>query len=92
MTARPYAFLDDAPIEERRTLAVQNRRYDEPGSADDLGRLDPEAIAAVRDEAWPRARSVDEMHEALNALGVLTDADDAAAPSPPRRHRRETTT
>ena len=66
LNARPYAFLDDAPLEERRTQAVQNRRYVDPESADDLGQLDAEAIDAVREEAWPRARSADEMHEALH--------------------------
>ena len=48
LNARPYAYLDDAPLEERRTQAVQNRRYADPQSSDDLGRLDAEAIEAVR--------------------------------------------
>jgi len=69
LNAAPYAFLDDAPLEERRTRAV---RQDSPASAGDLGRLDPDAIAAVRAEAWPEVRSVDEMHEALDALGGIT--------------------
>jgi ATP-dependent Lhr-like helicase len=73
INARPYAFLDDAPLEERRSRAVQSRRYAEPTAFDDLGRLDPEAIAAVRAEAWPQARDVDEMHEALTDIAVLTD-------------------
>jgi len=77
LNARPYAFLDDAPIEERRTQAVQSRRYADPESADDLGRLDPEAIASVREEAWPRVRDADEMHEALTMLGLVT-LDEAA--------------
>ncbi|MBO9685343.1 MAG: DEAD/DEAH box helicase [Mitsuaria chitosanitabida] len=77
LNARPYAFLDDAPIEERRTLAVQSRRYGEPAPGDELGQLSPEAIAAVREEAWPRARDADEMHEALLTLGVVTDAEAA---------------
>ncbi|MFZ1222490.1 MAG: helicase-related protein, partial [Dokdonella sp.] len=51
--ARPYAFLDDAPLEERRTQAVQMRRWSDPGSKDDLGALDLSAIEAVREEAWP---------------------------------------
>jgi ATP-dependent Lhr-like helicase len=75
LNAKPYAFLDDAPLEERRTQAVQARRYADPASADDLGRLDPEAIAGVREEAWPRVRDADEMHEALSLLGVATDAE-----------------
>ena len=83
LNAKPYAFLDDAPLEERRTQAVQNRRYTDPESADDLGRLSPEAIEAVRDEAWPRARDADEMHEALNALGLISDSEAAANPGWP---------
>jgi len=78
--ARPYAFLDDAPLEERRTQAVLARRWSDPESADDLGALDPEAIAAVRKEAWPEARSADELHEALTALGCIAEAETAAQP------------
>lgn len=78
LNAKPYAFLDDAPLEERRTQAVQNRRYADPESADDLGRLDADAIDGVREEAWPRARNADEMHEALTGLGVITDEEAAA--------------
>ncbi len=75
LNARPYAFLDDAPIEERRTQAVQNRRFADPASADDLGQLDQDAIDSVRHEAWPQPRHADEMHEALMALGLVTDAE-----------------
>src|SRR5207342_410629 len=53
LNARPYAFLDDAPLEERRTQAVMARRYSEADTAEDLGRLDPAAIADVREQAWP---------------------------------------
>jgi ATP-dependent Lhr-like helicase len=74
LNAAPYAFLDDAPLEERRTQAVQNRRWN-ADSADDLGRLDPDAIAAVREEAWPQVRDADEMHEALTLLGFVTAAE-----------------
>lgn len=74
LSAAPYAFLDDAPLEERRTQAVQNRRWN-ADSADDLGRLDPDAIAAVREEAWPQVRDADEMHEALTLLGFVTAAE-----------------
>ncbi|MFC4863845.1 DEAD/DEAH box helicase [Pseudomonas sp. MAHUQ-62] len=73
--ARPYAFLDDAPLEERRTQAVQQRRWSDPESADDLGALDMEAIAAVAEEAWPQVRDADEMHEALLALACITQAE-----------------
>ncbi|MGO1068707.1 DEAD/DEAH box helicase [Lysobacter sp. CA199] len=74
INAKPYAFLDDAPLEERRTQAVMARRYahSDGDSADDLGRLDPEAIDAVRGEAWPEVRDADEMHEALMGLGYVT--------------------
>jgi ATP-dependent helicase Lhr and Lhr-like helicase len=77
LNARPYAYLDDAPLEERRTQAVQSRRYSDPENADDLGRLDPEAIEAVRQEAWPEARNADEMHEALTGLGAITEEEAA---------------
>ncbi len=72
LTAKPYAFLDDAPAEERRTLAVQQRRFLAPQDAAELGRLDAIAIAQVRAEAWPEARTPDELHDALNVLGFLT--------------------
>ncbi|HEX9754884.1 MAG TPA: DEAD/DEAH box helicase, partial [Gemmatimonadales bacterium] len=71
LNAKPYAFLDDAPLEERRTQAVYTRRAFEPGSADDLGALDPEAIARVRDEAWPEVETADELHDALMISGFL---------------------
>src|SRR3569623_2430801 len=73
LNAKAYAFLDDAPMEERRTLAVQQRRYLAPQSAAELGRLNPEAIAQVRAEAWPEARDADELHDALNVLGFVTE-------------------
>jgi len=75
LNARPYAFLDDAPLEERRTQAVQSRRWADPASTDDLGALDIGAIASVADEAWPQARSSDEVQEALVALGCVTRAE-----------------
>ncbi|CAB3801641.1 ATP-dependent RNA helicase SrmB [Paraburkholderia caffeinitolerans] len=75
LSARPYAFLDDAPLEERRTQAVLSRRFRDPESVDDMGALDPEAIASVREEAWPQVRDADELHDALNTLGVLADSE-----------------
>ncbi|MSQ60336.1 MAG: DEAD/DEAH box helicase [Betaproteobacteria bacterium] len=75
LAAKPYAFLDDAPLEERRTQAVVNRRWLDPQSAADIGRLDPQAIARVREEAWPDAQSADELHDALLWLGFLTDEE-----------------
>lgn len=76
--ARPYAYLDDAPLEERRTQAVAARRWLDPQSAAEFGRLDPAAIARVRGEAWPDARDADEVHDALMQLGVLAE-DEAPA-------------
>ncbi|MBA1203400.1 DEAD/DEAH box helicase [Pseudomonas capeferrum] len=73
LNARPYAFLDDAPLEERRTQAVLNRRWSEARSSDDLGALDADAIAAVEAEAWPQPTNSDEMHEALMSLGAITE-------------------
>ena len=73
ISARPYAFLDDAPLEERRTRAIQSRRYLDPVDAGELGRLDPQAIATVRSEAWPQARNPDELHDALMLTGFLTE-------------------
>ena len=75
LNARPYAFLDDAPLEERRTQAVLSRRWSDPEDASDLGALDADAIDAVREEAWPQARGVDEMHEALTGLACITETE-----------------
>ena len=75
LNARPYAYLDDAPLEERRTQAVMTRRWLDPESAADIGKLDPEAIQRVRDEAWPDATNADELHDAMSWLTFLTDAE-----------------
>ncbi|CAI8709546.1 ATP-dependent helicase Lhr and Lhr-like helicase [Pseudomonas sp. IT-P171] len=83
LSARPYTFLDDAPLEERRTQAVLNRRWTDPQSTDDLGALDAEAIQAVRDEAWPTPTGLDEMHEALMSLACISDAEAQANPQWP---------
>ncbi len=75
LNARPYAFLDNAPLEERRTQAVYTRRACESrgrGSSDGLGILDAAAIEKVRKEAWPEATNADELHDALMLLGVMT--------------------
>jgi ATP-dependent Lhr-like helicase len=72
LNARPYAFLDDAPAEERRTLAVQQRRFSTPESAADMGQLDLAAIKRVQIEAWPEANSPDELHDALVVLGFIS--------------------
>ena len=75
LNARPYAFLDDAPAEERRTLAVQSRRYMSVEQASGLGRLDPEAIDRVRSEAWPAPRDPDELHDGMVVVGFMTAAE-----------------
>ncbi|WP_103075989.1 DEAD/DEAH box helicase [Solilutibacter silvestris] len=79
LNAQPYAFLDDAPLEERRTQAVQTRRYSDPQQASDLGRLDASAIEQVREDAWPQARSDDEVHDALMSLGAVTASEAEAS-------------
>ncbi len=75
LSAKPYAFLDDAPLEERRTQAVASRRWLDPQTAAEFGKLDPNAISLVRDEAWPTVESVDELHDALMSLGACTESE-----------------
>ena len=75
LSARPYAFLDDAPAEERRTNAVIARRFRDPADAAELARLSPAAIARVRSEAWPTANNADELHDALMLAGVMTERE-----------------
>ena len=72
LSARPYSFLDDAPLEERRSNAVQNRRWLDPAEAAELGKLDPVAINAVKNEAWPQVGNADELHDALVLAGFMT--------------------
>ncbi|MFN3485697.1 MAG: helicase-related protein, partial [Planctomycetota bacterium] len=72
LAAQPYTFLDDAPLEERRTQAVLARRTLDARTADELGALDPEAIRRVREEAWPRPENAEEVHEALLWMGYVT--------------------
>ena len=73
LNANPYAFLDDAPLEERRARAVATRRMFNSSDFDDLARLDPQAIAQVCEEAWPLVRSPDELHDALNNFVALPE-------------------
>jgi len=80
LNANPYAFLDDAPLEERRTQAVQSRRWLDPETASNLGALDAQAIARVRAEVWPAPTSAEELHDALLVVG-LVGADEFATPS-----------
>ncbi len=71
LSANPYAFLDDAPLEERRAQAVYRRRAFEPSSADALGALDPAAIARVREEVRPDPEDADALHDVLLTAGCL---------------------
>jgi ATP-dependent Lhr-like helicase len=75
LSARPYAYLDDAPLEERRARAVAQRRWLDPETAAQFGQLDPAAIAAVRAEAWPTPANADELHDALMLLGAISDTE-----------------
>jgi ATP-dependent Lhr-like helicase len=81
LSARPYAYLDDAPLEERRTQAVMARRWLSEEAAAEFGQLDVAAIERVRAEAWPEARTADEMHDALLGLGFLTVDEVERAPA-----------
>jgi ATP-dependent Lhr-like helicase len=77
LNANPYAFLDDAPLEERRARAVALRRFD-PDLASGLGALDPAAIREVRSQAWPDVRDTEEVHDALLNLGLVPAVDASA--------------
>ena len=71
LNANPYAFLDDAPLEERRTRAVAARRTLSPEAFDNLSQLDPEAILQVRRAAWPVVRDANELHDAMMSLCLV---------------------
>lgn len=72
INARPYAFLDDAPFEERRTNAIKNRSWSDPSDRADYSLLDAVAIERVREEAWPYVNNSDELHDAIFSLGYMT--------------------
>ncbi len=80
INVNPFGFLDDAPLEERRTRAVMTRRT-LPNEQRDLGKLDLDAIVRVQEEAFPPIRSVDELHELLMSVIALR-VDQLAAISP----------
>ena len=95
LNAKPYAFLDNAPLEERRTQAVYTRRVGEPAGDGGLGILDANAIEKVCAEAWPQATNPDELHETLLLVGALTEdevktvgADSAQWLNELRNHKR----
>jgi ATP-dependent helicase Lhr and Lhr-like helicase len=74
LNANPYAFLDDAPLEERRARAVEMRRVLPESVLEEVGKLDPGAIQQVRAEAWPDVRDADELHDVLHTLVALPEA------------------
>ena len=71
LNANPYAYLDDAPLEERRARAVEMRRILPESVLEEVGKLDPAAIDQVREEAWPDVRDADELHDVLHTLIAL---------------------
>jgi ATP-dependent helicase Lhr and Lhr-like helicase len=71
LNANPYAYLDDAPLEERRARAVEMRRILPESVLEEVGKLDPAAIVQVREEAWPDVRDADELHDVLHTLIAL---------------------
>jgi len=73
LNANPYAFLDDAPLEERRARAVNMRRMLPESVLEEVGGLDAGAIAQVREEAWPDVRDADELHDVLHTLVALPE-------------------
>lgn len=75
LNANPYAYLDDAPIEERRARAVEMRRMLPEAVLGEIGRLDPAAIAEVCADAWPDVRDAEELHDALLTLMALPASD-----------------
>jgi ATP-dependent Lhr-like helicase len=77
LNANPYAFLDDAPLEERRARAVELRRTLPMELAGDVGALDPSAIDEVVRESWPVVRDADELHDALLTLVWAPDSETA---------------
>jgi len=73
LNANPYAYLDDAPLEERRARAVQMRRTLPESVLEEVGKLDSGAIAKVQEEAWPDVRDADELHDVLHTLVALPE-------------------
>ena len=73
LNANPYAYLDDAPLEERRARAVEMRRVLPESVLEEVGKLDSGAIAQVRAEAWPDVRDADELHDVLHTLVALPE-------------------
>jgi ATP-dependent Lhr-like helicase len=83
LNANPYAYLDDAPLEERRARAVEMRRILPESVLEEVGKLDPAAIAQVRQEAWPDVRGADELHDVLHTLIALPEFTNHVGPDAP---------
>src|SRR5258708_23945534 len=73
LNSNPFAFLDDAPLEERRARAVELRRTLPESVLKEVGALDPAAIAEVRAGAWPDVRDADELADTLQTLIALPE-------------------
>jgi ATP-dependent helicase Lhr and Lhr-like helicase len=82
LNANPYAYLDDAPLEERRARAVEMRRMLPEAVLGEIGRLDPAAIAEVCDDAWPDVRDPEELHDALLTLIAFPAVEPADGENP----------
>ena len=91
LNANPYAYLDDAPLEERRARAVEMRRVLPASVLEEVGALDPAAIAQVQQEAWPDVRDADELHDVLHTL-VMMPVPDSSQFSVPRQPKRRSLT
>jgi Lhr-like helicase len=97
LNARPFAFLDDGAAEERRTKAVSTQPMMDPRlrggglceTAQDIGKLDPQAIAQVREDAWPEIDSADELHDALVVHGFLAAGHPGPDPGSRYLERRD---
>ena len=89
LNANPYAYLDDAPLEERRARAVEMRRVLPDSVLNEVGALDPAAIAQVQEDAWPDVRDADELADALLTLIAVPESlikkSGAQPPGPPPR-------
>jgi len=81
LNANPYAYLDEAGLEERRARATSLGR----NLPDEPGRIDPTAIAAIRKEIWPDLRDENELHDLLHSLIALPISliETPGAPNPP---------
>ena len=78
LNANPYAFLDDAPLEERRARAVEMRRVLPESVLQEVGKLDPAAIEEVQQQAWPDIRNADELHDVLQTLIAFPEIQEAS--------------